>query len=733
MIIQEINATVNGNSLSGEVIVPSPVLTSTKQAEDGDLTKSPNFQLKLTGTTPEMNIIDSVQVEFTNGDFNYTANMTVVNSQQNGTVILQYVDGLTVEEAEPEPTGPKSISEVKQLEDNTEFTFDGTVTVINKTSNNRELYIQDADGTAGIKMFQNNIGSSFATGDVIYGGWSGTKYIYQDATNIKNITNLNYSGDKAQLVANEASISSFTDSDTINYYVFRNITTDGNNIYDDMNHTMPIYNQFGVTFPSNARKCDAYGIVTWYRNKPQFYPMSFEPVGGSEPDIYYVSTGNISNATVTFDKEEGTEGETITTTVTPDSGYVLNTIDVVGNTTGTIIDVELLSWTRGEYSFIMPAEDVIVNVECIDSFAFEQARYECSAVYNGTTTEYTDAEVVFLVNGVATSLSPSEVSISGISSSLAQYIALNDPNDGTYGFRCTAQSNISTTVTVTATYNGMTAAATLVLRRSENIPDEPTGPHFSSPVDGDNITGTIDSELCEFRWPIEVVGSDGNTISNDVTSMCVTIDGNDWVVGSTEDYDEATSSTIITEVFIACGQAATGTATLTYDDSDTGETCTATFTYDIRDGASAPTFTYWGSDQNNPIICNVTLGENSDTMNDFGINIGVDGSDYDYSSEHTWTPDISNGVNSDDNDTPITGNNLGGGIVAGGMFFSGTRTAGTYLKSYTLTFVYNKDYSQITDETTGDQLDDHVAQALDGTTITFWVQYNVTDSGSEPT
>lgn len=98
MIIQEINATVNGNSLSGEVIVPSPVLASTKQTEDGDLTKSPNFKLKLTGATPGMNIIDTVQVKFTNGDFNYTANMNVINKLQNGTVTLQYVDGLTVEE-----------------------------------------------------------------------------------------------------------------------------------------------------------------------------------------------------------------------------------------------------------------------------------------------------------------------------------------------------------------------------------------------------------------------------------------------------------------------------------------------------------------------------------------------------------------------------------------------------------------------------------------------------------
>ena len=233
MLIQEINCSVNSYTLSGEVIVPSSVLTSTKQDEVGYLEKSPNFQIKLSDTYSYMNIDDNVYVEFTNGDRNYTAYMDVVNKQQNGVVTLQYVDGLTYSDS-PVPPGP-------------------------------------------------------------------------------------------------------------------------------------------------------------------------------EPPAY--------------------------------------------------------------------------------TFAFENSRYECSAVYNGSTTEYTDAVVMFNVNGNLVFLSPSEVSISGVGSSLARYMALNDPDDGTYGFRCTAQSNISTTVTVTATYNGMTATTTLVLRRSENIPDEPTvDPELSESIN--NILGS---------------------------------------------------------------------------------------------------------------------------------------------------------------------------------------------------------------------------------------------------
>ena len=215
MLIQEINCSVNSYTLSGEVIVPSPVLTSTKQDEVGYLDKSPNFQIKLSDTYSYMGIDDNVYVEFTNGDRNYTAYMTVVNKQQNGVVTLQYVDGLTYSNS-PVPPGP-------------------------------------------------------------------------------------------------------------------------------------------------------------------------------EPPAY--------------------------------------------------------------------------------TFAFENSRYTCTATYTtGGSTEYSDAVVLFNVNGSYVSLSQSEVSISGVGSSLAQYMALNDPDDGTYGFRCTASSTISTSVTVTATYNGDTATASLSIRYNEITP-----------------------------------------------------------------------------------------------------------------------------------------------------------------------------------------------------------------------------------------------------------------------
>lgn len=118
---------------------------------------------------------------------------------------------------------------------------------------------------------------------------------------------------------------------------------------------------------------------------------------------------------------------------------------------------------------------------------------------------------------------------------------------------------------------------------SDDSSDEPAqGLHFSSPADGSTITGAIDYELQEFKYPIEVVGADGNNISYDITSMCVTCDNPDVGIGYTEDADENDQS-YISGVYIYIYQAGTGTATLTFTDPESEDTCTTTFTYEVSE------------------------------------------------------------------------------------------------------------------------------------------------------
>lgn len=105
MIKDTLNVNIGNSTLDGEIIVPSPILTSTKQEENCELTYSPNFVIKLTDSERTIAVSDIVNTEFTIGSYNYTAQMRAINRNSN-TITLQYIDGLTVEEGggdEPEP------------------------------------------------------------------------------------------------------------------------------------------------------------------------------------------------------------------------------------------------------------------------------------------------------------------------------------------------------------------------------------------------------------------------------------------------------------------------------------------------------------------------------------------------------------------------------------------------------------------------------------------------------
>lgn len=252
--------------------------------------------------------------------------------------------------------GPQSISEVKQLNDDTSFTFDGTVTVINKSSNNRELYVQDANGNAGIQLLQDNIGSSFATGDVIYSGWSGTKYTTSHSSSIKNITNLNYSSDTTTLIATERTIRELAESDVYNYLVIRNILFE-NNIITQSGDSLSINNKFNISLPTDTTQhYDVYGVLKLGAQNYLFYPMSFETPAPAE---YSIRDGNISMCTVSYNPNPAAEGDTVTITVTPNPGEEINNIWVKGFNSGNTI--QHTSIGNNQYTFVMPAENVEVD------------------------------------------------------------------------------------------------------------------------------------------------------------------------------------------------------------------------------------------------------------------------------------------------------------------------------------------------------------------------------------
>lgn len=139
--LKDINVTINSYTLDGEIIVPSAVLTSTPQEEVLDLTKTPNFTLKINDTYSYMNIKDTVMVELSTDSYNYSSYMNVINTT-NGTVTLQYVDGLTAEDVSDDSSDDSSDEPTPEMKI-TFTTSQGTYQVWNNLTSGGETVMYD--------------------------------------------------------------------------------------------------------------------------------------------------------------------------------------------------------------------------------------------------------------------------------------------------------------------------------------------------------------------------------------------------------------------------------------------------------------------------------------------------------------------------------------------------------------------------------------------------------------
>ena len=84
--------------------------------------------------------------------------------------------------------------------------------------------------------------------------------------------------------------------------------------------------------------------------------------GGSSVSTYSVTVGKTENGSVSISPKSASKGSTVTITVTPDKGYVLETLTVLDKN-----DKELkLTEKNGKYTFTMPAGKVEVKVTFMD-------------------------------------------------------------------------------------------------------------------------------------------------------------------------------------------------------------------------------------------------------------------------------------------------------------------------------------------------------------------------------
>ena len=111
--------------------------------------------------------------------------------------------------------------------------------------------------------------------------------------------------------------------------------------------------------------------------------------------------------------------------------------------------------------------------------------------------------------------------------------------------------------------------------------DEPTEPYFSSPANGDTLTGMLNSDNnYEYKYPLEICYGDGTPIPNNLIVDYTTVDNNNnWTIR--HDTADDGNGSYISNVYLYFNAGGEGDVTLIYSDAMEGLYASSSFHYAI--------------------------------------------------------------------------------------------------------------------------------------------------------
>ena len=193
-------------------------------------------------------------------------------------------------------TGVANIAAMNALENNTEFVFNGQVTVV--YASGKYVYIKDDTGSS--LLFKEDLGVE--KGDVIKAGWKGKVSVYNNLFEVVPSTTLEKDGtaEVAYPVATAADVKAENMNKVV---VLKGVTytaLSGKNftIGDDIAG----YNQFGISIPTpeEGATYDIEGVISVFKTNVQFQPISitahthnFIEAGRTDPTC--TESGSITN------------------------------------------------------------------------------------------------------------------------------------------------------------------------------------------------------------------------------------------------------------------------------------------------------------------------------------------------------------------------------------------------------------------------------------------------------
>ncbi len=252
-------------------------------------------------------------------------------------------------------------AEFNALPDNTTFVFNGNLVV----SGQKNYYLFAQDATGGVLIY-GNAGQTYTKGQVIPAGFTAKKTNYNGTIEMTNMTGMQAATETADLVAQELAINQFADNQNI-YAVVKGATISGNTLTIG-EETLAIYNRFGITFPTDDKTYDVYGVATIYNGAPQLLPLEFVEV--IENTITFEAEQE--GGTIAVALADGTQvesgvtkvaaGAKVTITATPAEGYKLSGLVVKCGDEVIEFDNETTTGRAAEtHTFTMPEGEVSIE------------------------------------------------------------------------------------------------------------------------------------------------------------------------------------------------------------------------------------------------------------------------------------------------------------------------------------------------------------------------------------
>lgn len=222
---------------------------------------------------------------------------------------------------------------------------------------NNNAYLTDNNGK-GLIIYTS--GHGFAVGDILNGTVNCKVQLYKGAAELTSLTSTTEGltvTKGGSITPATISIANLSGVNTGAVITFESLRYNGNDFSDGANTIKP-YNTF-ISLPTliNGRSYSVTGVYIQYDSTKEIAPRTDNDIVEKDAPKYAVNVGEgITNGTVTVDCSEATEGQTVTITATPSSGYKVKSVTAKKTASGDAITVT-------NNKFTMPAEAVTVSAE----------------------------------------------------------------------------------------------------------------------------------------------------------------------------------------------------------------------------------------------------------------------------------------------------------------------------------------------------------------------------------